>query len=114
AGIFIRPNMERYREESRVVMEIVGRRGAAVEQVSVDEAYIDLSAFCHGNDADESLRLALPVAREIKETIRTERKLTASIGIAANKLLAKLASDQHKPDGLTLIEESKKVAFLRP
>src|SRR5271163_1225008 len=114
AGIFIRPNMERYREESRRVMEIVARRGAAIEQVSVDEAYLDLSAFCQGADADDSLRLAVPVAREIKAAIRTERKLTASIGIAANKLLAKLASDQHKPDGLTLIEESKKVVFLRP
>ena len=114
SGIFIRPNMELYRQESRLVMQIVARRGAAIEQVSVDEAYIDLSAFCQGRDADESLRRALPVAREIKEAIFSERKLTASIGIAANKLLAKLASDQHKPDGLTLIEESKKVAFLRP
>jgi len=113
-GVFIRPNMERYREESRLVMQIVARRGAVIEQVSVDEAYLDLSAFCQGGDADDSLRRALPVAREIKEAIRVERKLTASIGIAANKLLAKLASDQHKPDGLTLIEESKKVAFLRP
>jgi DNA polymerase-4 len=95
-------------------MQIVARRGAVIEQVSVDEAYLDLSAFCQGRDVDESLRLALPVAREIKEAIRAERELTASIGIAANKLLAKLASDQHKPDGLTLIEESKKVAFLRP
>jgi DNA polymerase IV len=113
-GIFIRPDMARYREESRRVMEIVARRGAVIEQVSVDEAYLDLSAFCQGRDADESLRLALPVAREIKESIRAERQLTASIGIAANKLLAKLASDQHKPDGLTLIEESKKLVFLRP
>ena len=81
-GIFIRPDMARYREESRRVMEIVARRGAGIEQVSVDEAYLDLSAFCQGRDADESLRLALPVAREIKEAIRAERKLTASIGIA--------------------------------
>lgn len=113
-GIFIRPNMERYREESRIVMQIVARTGAAIEQVSVDEAYMDLSAYCQGNDADDSLRRALPLAREIKQAIRAERKLTASIGIAANKLLAKLASDQQKPDGLTLIEESKKVDFLRP
>lgn len=114
AGIFIRPNMEKYREESRQVMALVARSGAVIEQVSVDEAYLDLSAQCQGADADDSLRRAMPLAREIKEAIRRERGLTASIGIAANKLLAKLASDQHKPDGLTLIEEANKVAFLRP
>jgi len=75
---------------------------------------LDLTSFCQGRDADESLRLGLPVARKIKESINAERGLTASIGIATNKLLAKLASDQHKPDGLTLIVESEKVAFLRP
>lgn len=113
-GIFVRPDMERYRAESRLVMQIVARSGADIEQVSVDEAYLDWSALCQGRDADDSLRRALSVARQIKETIRAERQLTASIGIAANKLLAKLASDQHKPDGLTLITEAEKVAFLRP
>src|SRR6516162_10024882 len=66
-GIFVRPNMERYREESRLVMQIVGRSGAAVEQVSVDEAYLDVSLICQGNSADESLQLAMPLARQIKE-----------------------------------------------
>jgi DNA polymerase-4 len=114
SGIFVRPDMERYREESERVMEIVARSGAIIEQVSVDEAYLDWSALCQGTTADESLRLALPVARSIKEQIRSERRLTASVGIAANKLLSKLASDQQKPDGLTLIEEATKVQFLRP
>jgi DNA polymerase-4 len=95
-------------------MQIVGRSGAAVEQVSVDEAYLDVSLVCQGKSADESLQLAMPLARKIKEEIRAERRLTASIGIASNKLLAKLASDQQKPDGLTLIRESEKVQFLRP
>jgi DNA polymerase IV len=114
SGIFVRPRMECYREESRWVMAIVAETGAAIEQVSVDEAYLDLSTFCQGQTADESLRLALPVARGIKERIRAQRHLSASVGIAANKLLAKLASDQQKPDGLTLIEEAHKVSFLRP
>ena len=113
-GVFIRPNMEKYREESRRIMEIVARTGGTIEQVSVDEAYLDLSAFFQGKDADESLRLALPVAREIKQLIRAERRLTASIGLASNKLLAKLASDREKPDGLTVIEEANKVQWLRP
>ena len=54
------------------------------------------------------------MAQELKTAIRHRRGLTASIGIAPNKLLAKLASDFQKPDGLTLIRESEKVAFLRP
>ena len=114
SGIFIRPQMERYREESRLVMEIVRRSGAAIERVSVDEAYLDLSDLCRRGSLDESLRQALPLARHIKEEIRSVRQLTASIGIASNKLLAKLASDHHKPDGLTLLEEANKIKFLRP
>lgn len=113
-GIFIRPNMDHYRAESKRVMEIVAGSGAVIEQVSIDEAYLDLSALCQEVSADASLQRAVPIARQIKETIRTERRLTASIGIGSNKLLAKLASDQQKPDGLTLILESNKVQFLRP
>src|SRR5213076_2525692 len=57
-GVFVRPNMDKYRAESRIIMELVGRVGAALEQMSVDEAYIDLSPFCQGQTADDSLRLA--------------------------------------------------------
>jgi len=114
SGIFIRPNMEKYREESRAIMQIVAQTGAAIEQMSVDEAYLDLSPFCQGPGADESLELALPVARKIKDQIRAQRLLTATIGIASNKLLAKLAADHQKPDGLTVIQERNKIQFLRP
>src|SRR5215471_5089905 len=114
SGIFIRPDMERYREESRLIMRIVAQSGAAIEQMSVDEAYLDLSPFCQAESADESLRLALSVGQEMKQKIREQRGLTASIGLASNKLLAKLAADHQKPDGLTVIEEANKIAFLRP
>jgi DNA polymerase-4 len=114
SGIFIRPRMDCYREESRLIMNLIAETGAAIEQVSVDEAYLDISAFCQGETADASLRLALPLAHSIKARIRSERQLTASIGIASNKLLAKLASDHQKPDGLTLIPEADKIEFLRP
>ena len=113
-AIFIRPNMERYRAESRLIMEMVVQTGAAIEQMSVDEAYLDFSPFCQAKSADESLRLALPIARKIKQRILAERGLTASIGIGSNKLLAKLAADHQKPNGLTLIEDANKVSFLRP
>ena len=113
-GIFIPPRMSRYREESAEIMKIIAVPGAVVEQVSVDEAYMDISSICQQADADSSLAQALPLAKELKQKIHVLRGLTASIGVAANKLLAKLASDYRKPDGLTLITEREKVAFLRP
>src|SRR5207302_10374108 len=65
-------------------------------------------------EIDDALFAAVPIARELKHRIFSERGLTASIGIASNKLLAKLASDFQKPNGLTLIPERDKVQFLRP
>ncbi len=112
-GIFVRPRMEHYREESRQIMAIVARSGAIVEQMSIDEAYLDLSAVSQADDPDASLLRSVPLARELKARIRAERQLTATIGIAANKLLAKIASDHQKPDGLTLIPEKEKMQFLR-
>jgi DNA polymerase-4 len=113
-GIFIMPRMQRYREESAQIMRIIALPDAVVEQVSVDEAYMDVSVISQQSDADSSLAHALPLAAALKKRILAERGLTASIGIATNKLLAKLASDFKKPDGLTLIAERDKVAFLRP
>jgi DNA polymerase IV len=114
-GIFVRPRMDAYREESRAIMAIFESLTSLVQQVSVDEAYLDLSLACRNQpDQDSALRAALPLARDIKGRIRSERGLSASIGVAANKFLAKLGSDFQKPDGLTLIPEADKIAFLRP
>jgi DNA polymerase-4 len=113
-GIFVRPHMDRYREESRHIMRIAAQTGAVVEPMSIDEAYLDVSAISQAEDADASLLKAVPLARLVKERILSERKLTATIGIASNKLLAKIASDHKKPDGLTVISEREKVPFLRP
>ncbi len=113
-GVFVRPRMDHYRDESRHIMQIVAGTGAIVEQVSIDEAYLDLSALCQGTDADASLLKSLPIAQELKQRIRAERQLTATIGVASNKLLSKIASDHQKPDGLTFISEKEKVQFLRP
>jgi DNA polymerase-4 len=114
-GIFVRPRMEAYRAESAKIMEILRSITPVIEKVSVDEAYLDLSAsFADVPDADLALEAAAPVAREIKRRIAAERGLTASIGVASNKFLAKLGSDFQKPDGLTLIRERDKVEFLRP
>jgi DNA polymerase IV len=113
-GVFVRPRMDQYREESRRIMQLVAQSGAVVEQMSIDEAYLDVSGLFPAPTPDDALRASLPLARELKACIKTERRLTATIGIAANKLLAKIASDHQKPDGLTLIREREKVAFLRP
>ncbi|MBI4326274.1 MAG: DNA polymerase IV [Chloroflexi bacterium] len=130
-GVFVVPRMSRYREESRRIMEIMARTGAVIEPMSIDEAYLDLTSVLLARfqaapvpaagarsaepaDADELLFQAVPLARQLKADILAERGLTATIGIAANKLLAKLASDYQKPNGLTLIPERDKVLFLRP
>ena len=113
-GVFVRPRMDHYREESLHIMKLASATGAVVEQMSLDEAYLDLSAICPVEDPDAALLNSLPLARQLKQRIRSRRQLTATIGIAANKLLAKIASDHQKPDGLTLITEADKIRFLRP
>ena len=114
-AVFVRPEFSRYREESKQIMAMVEEIGAEIEQVSIDEAYLDLSSeFSTASDTDEALFAAVPVAKKLKKRIHTERNLTTSIGIAGNKLLAKIGSDFNKPNGLTLIPERDKVQFLRP
>lgn len=114
-GIFVRPRMEAYRAESLEVMKILRDLAPKLERVSVDEAYLELPPSTPeelGQDA--ALEAAVPIAREIKRRIREERQLSASVGIGSNKFLAKLGSDFQKPDGLTVILDRDKVAFLRP
>src|SRR5262245_55335620 len=114
-GIFVRPRMDVYRAESAQIMAIVRAIVPSIEKVSVDEAYLDATPLlAHVRDPDEALEAAVPLAQTIKQRIAGERQLTASIGIGSNKFLAKLGSDYQKPDGLTLIAEKGKAAFLRP
>lgn len=114
-GIFVRPRMDAYRTESAAIMQILRSVTPVIEKVSVDEAYLDVSALFESYaHEDAALEAAVPVAQEIKRRITTERNLTASIGVASNKFLAKLGSDFQKPDGLTLIRERDKVEFLKP
>ena len=109
-GIFIRPRIDAYRIESREIMARLAELGGQVEQVSVDEAYLDMSHRFGTFERENAISLGM----QMKDLIRTERRLTASIGIGANKLLAKIASDHGKPYGLFCITEEEKVAFLRP
>jgi DNA polymerase-4 len=114
-GVFVRPRMAAYQAESREIMAIVRQFGEElIEQVSVDEAYVDVSERTRSSSPDETSELAVALAKELKGAIQVKRQLIATIGIAPNKLLAKLASDFQKPDGLTLVRDAEKVSFLRP
>jgi DNA polymerase-4 len=92
----------------------VAQTGAIIELMSIDEAYLDMSGICQEDAADAAMRKAVGLAQQLKRRIKSERDLTATIGIASNKLLAKIASDHQKPDGLTVITDEQKVGFLRP
>jgi DNA polymerase-4 len=117
-GVFVPPRMDKYKAESMRIMDILSQSGAEIEPMSIDEAYLEMTQVLSASSSapldNESLYAAVPLAKEIKRRIFTERQLTATIGIATNKLLAKLASDFKKPDGLTLIPERDKVEFLKP
>ena len=117
-GVFVPPRMDKYKAESVRIMHILSQTGAELEPMSIDEAYLEMTQVVSGYSTapqdDEALYAAVPLAKEIKRKILSERQLTATIGIATNKLLAKLASDFKKPDGLTLVPERDKVEFLKP
>jgi DNA polymerase-4 len=105
-AIFLPPRFEVYRAVSQQVMSIFKEHTELVEPLSLDEAYLDVSTAVH--DLEEAVQLA----REIKQQIRSATELTASAGVSFCKFLAKLASDAHKPDGLTVISPEQAPAFL--
>lgn len=105
--VFVPPNMRLYADTSARIIEIVQRYVSAVEQSSIDEAYLDLNFI-------GSYKKAVQLCKKIKKDIKDKEKLTASIGIGPNKLVAKIASDSQKPDGLTVIEEKDAEKFLEP
>ena len=105
--VFIRPNFERYTEVSERISAILRKHVSVVEEASIDEMYFDLSFAGNFEKAKE-------ICQRIKAEIKASERLTASIGIGPNKLIAKVASDFKKPDGLTLVEEKDAEAFLAP
>ncbi|MBU2721255.1 DNA polymerase IV [Acidithiobacillus ferridurans] len=109
-AVFIRPRMDAYREVSRQVMEILRGYTPLVEPLSLDEAFLDVTAATATADGV----LAVQIAREIRVRIKQETGLTASAGVSYNKLLAKLASDWRKPNGLLVIPPEHGLAFLAP
>ena len=112
-AIFTSVNMKKYGEVSRRVMEILRAHAAIVEEASVDEAYFDLS-FVADENANDLYARAAEIARALKDEIKMKEKLTASVGIGPNKLIAKIASDAQKPDGLTVVRAEAAENFLAP
>lgn len=107
-GIFLAPRMTRYRELSARIFDTFRALSPLVEGLSLDEAFLDLSADPEARD--DPVRCA----RALKDRIREETGLVASIGIAPNKFVAKLASDVDKPDGLVHVTADRVHAFLDP
>jgi DNA polymerase IV (DinB-like DNA polymerase) len=105
--VFAQPNFVRYRKESEQVMEIVGKYSKVIQQASIDEAYFDL---CDTGSFEKALQIAKKIQKEILE----KQKLSASIGIGPNKLIAKIASDFQKPYGITIVTEKEVEKFLEP
>ena len=104
--VFVRPRFAAYKEVSRAIRTIFARYTDLVEPLSLDEAYLDVTEPKTGPAP------ATTIARAIKDAIRAETGLTASAGVAANKFLAKLASDMEKPDGLCVIRPGDALRIL--
>lgn len=100
-AILVPPRMQRYREVSQSIFEIFYRYTPLVQSVSLDEAFLDVtgSQLLHGSPVH--------IAKQIKEAVSIETGLTASVGVATCRFVAKIASDLDKPDGLTIIPESE-------
>jgi nucleotidyltransferase/DNA polymerase involved in DNA repair len=105
---FLRPRGSLYAEVSRSVRDVMERYTDLVEPLSIDEAFLDVTASRRlFGDGPE-------IARRIKEAIRHEESLTASIGVATSKFVAKVASDLEKPDGLVVVPAGGERDFLAP
>ena len=105
-GHFLPVRMERYQQVSRTVMEILNSFSPLVEQVSIDEAYLDLSGM------ERLMGPSREIGIKIKTFIRKETSLSCSVGIAPNRFLAKIASEMEKPDGLTIVHQETMQHFI--
>jgi DNA polymerase-4 len=107
-GVFLPGHPERYRDLSRQVMRIFASYTPLVEPISLDEAFLDVTASREAFGDGET------IARRIKQRVRDEVGLVVSVGVATNKLCAKVASDLRKPDALVVVPVGEEAAFLAP
>lgn len=104
-AIFIEPNFEKYTQVSRSIRDIFRRHTPIIEPLSLDEAFLDVTQNCD--------TYAVTIGKQIQSSIATELQLSCSVGIAPNKLVAKIASDYRKPAGLTVVPPEKVFAFMQ-
>ena len=104
---FLPVDMDYYREVSDRIMELMEDESDILEQVSIDEAYLDVT-----KRTDGALDKSIGIANTIKEKITSQEGLTVSVGISSNKFVAKMASDFQKPNGLTVVKEREIMPFL--
>jgi DNA polymerase-4 len=107
-GVYLPPRIGYYAEVSRQIRDIFERFTPLVEPLSLDEAFLDVTG------SEGLFGPAVEIARKIKEAIRQELRLVASVGVAPNKFLAKIASDLKKPDALVVVAPDKVQEFLDP
>ncbi len=107
-AVFIKPDFPRYVRESEAIFDIYRGYTPLIQPVSIDEAYLDVSEHLG------TFPTATALAKDIRRRVREERQLTVSIGVATNRLVAKIASDFKKPDGLTVVPPEKVLDFLAP
>jgi DNA polymerase IV len=105
--IFVKPRFEAYRLVSRQIRAIFARHTDLIQPLSLDEAYLDVT------DDKQGIGSAVKIAKMIRADIAAETGLTASAGVSYNKFIAKLASDQNKPDGLCVILPDQGAAFVQ-
>ncbi|MSQ05716.1 MAG: DNA polymerase IV [Dehalococcoidia bacterium] len=107
-GVRVHPRFDRYREMSQRVMEQFYAVTSLVEPLSLDEAYLDITAVVSGGQTP------LAVALDLKESVWQATGLILSVGVGASKSVAKIASDLHKPDGLVVVAPGDEADFLAP
>lgn len=109
---FLTPRFTAYRDVSELVMELLGELSPLVEPLSLDEAFVDLAAGPYADGLD--LEKATAVAVRLRADIKAATGLTASVGVASSKLVAKIASEAAKPDGLVVVRPGEERALLDP
>jgi nucleotidyltransferase/DNA polymerase involved in DNA repair len=113
-GVYVRPHMEKYSAVSRQVFAVLRRFTDVVEPVSIDEAFLDVTSVLKAAGPGGAAGTAEELAARLKAAIVGETQLTASVGLASSKMVAKVASDMRKPDGLVVVPPGGEAAFLAP
>ena len=107
-GVYLPPRIGYYAEVSRQIRDIFARFTPLVEPLSLDEAFLDVTG------SERLFGPAVEIGKQVKQAIRRELRLVASVGVAPNKFLAKIASDLKKPDALVVVESASVQEFLDP